>query len=52
VCNLVLYLLMEKGRFEKRGEGYPIFILGVRWIVLDFLGFSRPNRDFSMGWAA
>jgi hypothetical protein len=30
VCNLVLYLLMEKGRFEKRGEGYPIFILGER----------------------
>ena len=23
-----------------------------RWIVLDFLGFSRPNRDFSMGYAA
>jgi hypothetical protein len=22
-----------------------------RWISLDFLGFSRPNRDFSMGYA-
>jgi hypothetical protein len=22
------------------------------WIVLDFLGFSRPNLDFSMGYAA
>src|SRR5271155_1387128 len=22
------------------------------WIVLDFLGFSRPNPDFSMGCAA
>jgi hypothetical protein len=21
------------------------------WIVLDFLGFSRPNRDFSTGYA-
>jgi hypothetical protein len=21
------------------------------WIVLDFLGFSRPNRDFSIGCA-
>jgi hypothetical protein len=21
------------------------------WICLDFLGFSRPNRDFSMGYA-
>jgi hypothetical protein len=20
------------------------------WIVLDFFGFSRPNRDFSMGY--
>jgi hypothetical protein len=20
------------------------------WICLDFLGFSRPNRDFSMGY--
>jgi hypothetical protein len=23
----------------------------VGWILLDFLGFSRPNRDFSMGYA-
>jgi hypothetical protein len=23
-----------------------------RWISLDFLGFSRPNRAFSMGYAA
>ena len=22
------------------------------WIVLDFLGFSRPNLDFSMGYVA
>jgi hypothetical protein len=22
-----------------------------RWVVLDFLGFSRPNRAFSMGCA-
>jgi hypothetical protein len=22
------------------------------WISLDFLGFSRPNRDLSMGYAA
>jgi hypothetical protein len=22
------------------------------WIVLDFLGFSRPNRDFSIGYEA
>ena len=22
------------------------------WISLDFLGFSRPNRDFSMGYGA
>jgi hypothetical protein len=21
-----------------------------RWIILDFLGFSRPNLDFSMGY--
>jgi hypothetical protein len=21
------------------------------WIFLDFLGFSRPNRDLSMGYA-
>ena len=25
--------------------------LGFPWISLDFLGFSRPNRDFSMGYA-
>jgi hypothetical protein len=23
----------------------------VGWISLDFLGFSRPNRDFSTGYA-
>ena len=22
------------------------------WIILDFLGFSRPNRDLSMGYTA
>jgi hypothetical protein len=21
------------------------------WVCLDFLGFSRPNRDFSIGYA-
>jgi hypothetical protein len=41
VCNLVLYLLMEKGRFKKKdGEGYPIIILGFfPWFYLDFLAF-------------
>ena len=29
-------------------EGHPHEV----WISLDFLGFSRPNRDFSMGYAA
>jgi hypothetical protein len=41
VCNLVLYLLMEKGRFKKDGEGYPIIILGPRkkaWISVDSFG--------------
>ena len=27
-----------------------LFYLGEGWISLDFLGFSRPNRDFSMGY--
>ena len=40
MCNLVLYLLMEKGRFKKGGEGYPIIILGYfPWFSLVFLGF-------------
>jgi hypothetical protein len=36
---------LEVGRFAAKspGDGY--------WILLDFLGFSRPNRDFSMGYA-
>jgi hypothetical protein len=29
-------------RHETQAFGY--------WISLDFLGFSRPNRDFSMGY--
>jgi hypothetical protein len=28
------------------GRENPVFRY---WISLDFLGFSRPNRDFSMG---
>jgi hypothetical protein len=29
----------------------PILEVGFPWISLDFLGFSRPNRDLSMGYA-
>jgi hypothetical protein len=33
------------GRFAAKACAYK------RWISLDFLGFSRPNRDLSMGYA-
>jgi hypothetical protein len=36
---------LGSGRF---GFKHPAF---EAWISLDFLGFSRPNRDFSMGYA-
>ena len=29
-----------------------LLILGFPWISLDFLGFSRPNLDLSMGYTA
>jgi hypothetical protein len=28
-----------------------LFRVGFPWISLDFLGFSRPNRDLSMGYS-
>jgi hypothetical protein len=34
------------GRFAAKSP------INVYWICLDFLGFSRPNRDLSMGYAA
>jgi hypothetical protein len=37
---------LETGRFAAKGRENDY------WILLDFLGFSRPNRDFSMGYAA
>jgi hypothetical protein len=41
---------MEKGRFEKRGEGYPIFILGFfAWISLDLFGFVWASSDLADG---
>jgi hypothetical protein len=36
---------LERGRFAAKTADYE------GWISLDFLGFSRPNRDFSMGYA-
>jgi hypothetical protein len=38
--------LLARGRFAAKTPANE------RWIVLDFLGFSRQNRDFSMGYAA
>ena len=41
-----VWIFLARGPFRSEGpapEG---------WIVLDFLGFSRQNRDFSMGYAA
>jgi hypothetical protein len=37
---------LARGRFAAKTPAYE------RWISLDFLGFSRPNRDFPMGCAA
>jgi hypothetical protein len=48
VCNLVLYLLMEKGHFKKSGEGYPIIILG-HFIFFYFLLFAFACVYFAAG---
>ena len=36
---------LETGRFARETPAFPY------WKSLDFLGFSRPKRDFSMGCA-
>jgi hypothetical protein len=42
----VAWVFLAPGRF---GAKTPIYRY---WILLDFLGFSRPNRGFSMGYTA
>jgi hypothetical protein len=39
-----IWIFLASGRF-----GVKILIYGY-WIFLDFLGFSRPNLDLSMGY--
>jgi hypothetical protein len=41
-----VWVFLAPGRFAAKARADE------RWILLDFLGFSRPNRDFSMGYAA
>jgi hypothetical protein len=41
-----VWVFLTRGRFAAKAP------TDERWIHLDFLGFSRPNRDFSMGYAA
>jgi hypothetical protein len=40
-----IWVFLARGRFAAKAP------FGTSWILLDFLGFSRPNRDFSMGYA-
>jgi hypothetical protein len=37
---------LDRGRFAAKTP------IDGRWISLDFLGFSRQNLDFSMGYRA
>jgi hypothetical protein len=39
-----IWVFLARSRFAAKTTDYE------RWISLDFLGFSRPNRDFSMGY--
>src|SRR5580704_13280842 len=41
-----VWVFLPLGRFAAKNPAYE------SWISLDFLGFSRPNRDFSMGYTA
>jgi hypothetical protein len=43
-----IWVFLDHRGFAPNG---PKTRLGFPWISLDFLGFSRPNRDFSMGYA-
>ena len=40
-----VWFSLARFRFVAKTPGFEC------WISLDFLGFSRPNRDFSMGYA-
>jgi hypothetical protein len=40
-----VWVFLARGRFAAKTPAYE------PWISLDFLGFSRPDRDFSMGYA-
>jgi hypothetical protein len=40
----VIWIFLAFGRFDTRTPEYE------RLILLDFLGFSRPNHYFSMGY--
>jgi hypothetical protein len=55
VIRLTFYLT-PAGRARLGFLGASLFGFGTSafepWILLDFLGFSRPNRAFSMGYAA
>jgi hypothetical protein len=44
--GLLVWVFLAAGCFAAKAPDYPY------WILLDFLGFSRPNLDFSMGYAA
>jgi hypothetical protein len=44
--RLIGWIFLARRRFAAKVPAYG------RWISLDFLGFSRPNRDLSMGYAA
>src|SRR5579871_1683661 len=39
-----IWVFLDSYRFAANAPVYE------GWIFLDFLGFSRPNRDFSMGY--
>jgi hypothetical protein len=41
-----IWVFLARGRFAAKAPAHE------GWILLDFLGFSRPNRYFSMGYAA
>jgi hypothetical protein len=40
-----IWVFLAPGRFAAKTPAHAC------WISLDFLGFSRPNRDFSMSYA-
>jgi len=47
VRSIRIWVFLDGRRFTTKST---LGAIGFSWIFLDFLGFSRPNLDFSIGY--